>query len=109
MKNKRYLIIVNFLVIAIALIFISKTFRLEGKMFLSAIAKFQPIYWLAALSAALMQTFFQINRLWVLFPKDARLPWMKTARAISYGQFLNFWSHRRRRRSQSRSHQKTQR
>jgi uncharacterized membrane protein YbhN (UPF0104 family) len=89
MKNKRYLIIVNFLVIAIALIFVSKTFRLEGKLFLSAIAKFQPIYWLAALTAALMQTFFQINRLWVLFPKDARLPWIKTARAISYGQFLN--------------------
>jgi uncharacterized membrane protein YbhN (UPF0104 family) len=89
MKQKLSLVAVTFLVISIGFIFISKTMHLEEGAFTDAIAKFQPIYWSAALTVALVQTIFQINRLWVLFPKEAKLKWTHTARAFAYGQFIN--------------------
>ncbi|OKH23015.1 hypothetical protein NIES593_11155 [Hydrococcus rivularis NIES-593] len=89
MKNKLTLIVVTFLVIGISVIFIAKTMHLDRGAYFNAIAKFQLTYCLAALAAAFFQTIFQINRLWVLFPKEAKLKWAHTARAFTYGQFLN--------------------
>jgi uncharacterized membrane protein YbhN (UPF0104 family) len=89
MKQKLPLIAITLLVISIAFIFISKKMHLEGGAFLDAIGKPQPAYWLAVLAVSFFQTIFQINRLWVLFPKAARLKWILTARAFTYGQFLN--------------------
>jgi glycosyltransferase 2 family protein len=89
MKQKLSLVVVTILTIAIGLIFISRTLKLEGAAIIDAIAKFQPIYWLTALTMAIIQSFFQMHRLWVLFPKEARIGWMRVARAFAYGQFIN--------------------
>jgi hypothetical protein len=89
MKQKLALVAATFLVIGIGLIFVAKTLHLESGAIVEAIAKFQPIYWFGALVAVLFQTVFQINRLWILFPKEASLQWIQAARAFSYGQFIN--------------------
>lgn len=89
MKKKLSLVLVTLLVVGIGLLFVVRTFNLQGSAIIEVIRRFHPLYLLATLIASLTQTGFQINRLWILFARQTNLKWMQASRAFVYGQFIN--------------------
>jgi hypothetical protein len=89
MKKKRFFLSITLLILTIGCLFIAINLHFDTEKLIKAIEKFQPMYLLGVLFAVSGQTMFQINRLWVLFPREAHVSWFHTARAFIYGQFIN--------------------